>query len=207
MDDFKDQVRKGFNKCKLDIDVIASENSELKSQIDTLKSENYNLKEDISCLKNEMSELKAELKGINIALNYIKEFNSSMNSQSAQKPQENMNFPSTQIREENITSQQITPRTQQIRPQTQKDSYEALLEFKARVNKREILKQKLISMITENGIHLSELKFLFVDHYRYCSKATFYSYLKELEFEKILQVERENSKNYVYLKNMLKREV
>ena len=79
------------------------------------------------------------------------------------------------------------------------DPYEDLLKFKAKINKRDILKQKLISMIQEQGMFLAELKFLFVDHYKYCSKATFYNYLKELELEKIVEIKRERNKNYIYL--------
>ena len=39
-------------------------------------------------------------------------------------------------------------------------------------------------MIGESGMNLSELKFMFVEHFKYCSKATFYNYLKELELER-----------------------
>ncbi len=62
-----------------------------------------------------------------------------------------------------------------------------------------MLKQKLVSMVSEVGINLSELKFLFVNHYKYCSKATFYNYLKEIELEKLVVIRRENTKNFVYL--------
>jgi len=84
------------------------------------------------------------------------------------------------------------------------DTYDALLAFKAKANKRELLKQKIMSMIGENGINLSELKFMFVEHFKYCSKASFYNYLKELEIERIVKVERENSKNFIYLMNLRK---
>ena len=86
------------------------------------------------------------------------------------------------------------------------DPYEALLAFKAKKNKRDMLKQKMVHMVGENGMNLSELKFMLVDHFRYCSKATFYNYLKELEIEKMIKIMRENSHNIVYLEG-LQREI
>jgi septal ring factor EnvC (AmiA/AmiB activator) len=178
MEDFKSQVKKGFQNCRTDIN--------------TLKVENDILKEKINSQEKELSELKAEIKGIQIALDYIKEFNKNITQAPIQKPQNIVEPSPVEIPKVKIET---------------KDPYEALLAFKAKSNKRELLKQKLTSMISENGMNLSELKFLFVEHYKYCSKATFYNYLKELELERIIQINRENSKNFVYLANMINKEI
>ncbi|MDA3855124.1 MAG: hypothetical protein PF569_02610 [Candidatus Woesearchaeota archaeon] len=183
MDEFKDQVKRGFQNCRLDIEDVREENSELKNNIGKLNSE--------------ISELKAELKGVSIALNFIKEFKAKQ-----EVIPQIVEEPKIEIKEEIIPKQikEVVAKT---------DPYEALLAFKAKANKREVLKQKMTSFVTQSGINLSELKFLFVDHYKYCSKATFYNYLKELELERHIKIERENSKNFVFLynHNQLEKEV
>ncbi len=171
MDDFKSQVKQGFLACKEDISSLYEENENLNKRLNLIEKENKELKEQIF-------NLSSQIKGLEIAMNYIKNFNSnSTNSKSNTNSINNSN--------------------------TKQDPYEALLAFKAKSNKRELLKQKLISMITETGINLSELKFLFVDHYKYCSKATFYNYIRELEFEKYIIQKRENNKSFVYLLNSI----
>ena len=196
MEDFKDQVKRSFQACKSDIEALQEENKDLKQQISQLNTNNQALSEQIQSLQNEnqelnseISNLKAELKGVHIALDYIKEFTEPLRQQQ-QQPQESP---------EPVTQPQ-KPAPSKPKQSEHKDPYEALLAFKAKTNKRELLKQKLTTLITEEGLSLSELKFMFVDHYRYCSKATFYNYLKELELEKAVVIERENAKNKVYLK-------
>ncbi len=174
MEDFKDQVKRGFQNCRLDIEDVKQENLELKHEVKTLTQTIF--------------ELKSELKGISIAMEYIKDF--------AAKP--------SQIRDEKPIVEHI-----QKEPiiQVSENPYNALLAFKAKSNKRDVLKQKLISLVSQGGVTLSELKFLFVDHYKYCSKATFYNYLKELELERQIKIERENSRNVVFTYNQLEKEI
>ena len=128
-----------------------------------------------------------------IALDYIKGFNQN-NSGVNQTNPVNVQTPSTY--EPKV---EVKPKVEKISTQYN-DPYEALLAFKAKSNKRELLKQKMIQILEENdGMVLSELKFLFVDHYRYCSKASFYNYLKEIEIERLIKIERNSGKNKVYL--------
>ncbi len=200
MDDyiaFKDQVKKGFAKCKSDIDEIGELSNNVNSGFKSLKKENEELKSTVDTLKAEVFELKAELKGLNIALNYIKDLSSNQTLQSQTKDSKKSDPAIEDDYFEELEKRQKPKKVLKIEPVT--DPYQALLSFKAKTNKREILKQKLLSMISETGIVLSELKFLFVDHYKYCSKATFYNYLKEVELEKIIKINRENSKNIVYI--------
>ena len=185
MEDFKESVRKGFIACKSDIEKINNENISLKSKILALESQNKEL-------QNKLNELSVQINATKIALDYIKAFTENQNQANTQMQTE----PIKQTQTRRINSQQTILRN---KPQ---DSYEALLEFKAKTNKREILKQKLLSMIGENKMSLSELKFMFVEHFRYSSKATFYNYLKELELEKTVKIERENGKNKIYLPNI-----
>jgi len=145
--------------------------SACKSDISLIKSEN-------SQLKDEVLDLKSEIKGLKIAIDLIKDLVS------------NQSQNSTPVLERIET---VAPKKE-----IEKDSYDALLEFKARSNKRDLLKQKILSMVGESGLSLSELKFMFVEHFKYTSKATFYNYLKELELERHIKIERENSKNHVF---------
>lgn len=244
MEDFKDQVKRGFSKCRLDIETIKDENTELYSSVTDLKTDNVRIKNQISelqtenkllkdanielkstiqTLNQEVSNLKGEMKGINIALDYIKNMQiNQTTSQQVQTPEpvvqtpapQQIQTPNTQMPIQEISQNNIKimnekeqPIIRQEKPKHE-DPYQALLAFKAKINKKEMLKQKLISMINEVGINLSELKFLFVDHYKYCSKATFYNYLKEIELEKQVVIKREKTKNYVYLnQEMLKDEI
>ena len=185
MEDFKDSIKKGFIACKSDIEEIKNENISLKSKITSLEYQNKEL-------QNKINELSVQINATKMALDYIKAFTENQNQANIQTQTE----PTKQSQTQRTNSQRVISRS---KPQ---DSYDALLEFKARTNKREILKQKLLSMIGENKMNLSELKFMFVEHFRYCSKATFYNYLKELEIEKIVRIERENGKNKIYLSNI-----
>lgn len=183
--DFKEQVKNSFSACKADISDIKTENTTLKDKISQLESQNSNL-------SSKMDELLMEIKGLHSALDYLKNNQDTLEQEQNKVKKEAFKAP---------ISQSVTKQPEKI-----KDPYEALLAFKAKANKREMLKQKLLSMIGEGGLNLSELKFMFVDHFRYCSKATFYNYLKELELEKMVKIERENSKNIIYL-NSMRREI
>ncbi len=182
---FKESVRKGFIACKSDIEEIKKENVSLKSKIISLEFQNKKLQDKIN-------ELSIQINATKMALDYIKAFTENQNQANIQTQTE----PAKQTQTPRTNSQQTISRNKPL------DSYDALLEFKAKTNKREILKQKLLSMIGENKMNLSELKFMFVEHFRYCSKATFYNYLKELEIEKTVKIERENGKNKIYLSNI-----
>ncbi len=205
MEDFKEQVRKSFSACKSDIESLKTENIELRDKLYSTERENRVLTEKISNLTSEIYELKAELKGISVAIEYIKDFNEKIISANSNMINPNMAETAIKtqniepINESNFLKSNINPVKAKI-----EDPYEALLAFKAKANKRDLLKQKILSMIGESGLNLSELKYMFVEHFRYCSKATFYNYLKELELEKSVRIERENSKNHIYLNSMRK---
>ncbi len=218
MEDFKDSVKKGFTACKSDIEFLRHDNSSVKDKVFSLESENNELKGKVSDLDNEIAELRAEIKGLKIAIDYIKEFSSKQQVTESKKVEPvaqetymqatefSSVYPSSiNVETQNTNHMSSVPAQKQI--PVPKDPYEALLAFKAKANKREVLKQKMISMISDNGMNLSELNFMFVTHFRYCSRATFYNYLKELELERKIRIERENSKNFVYLSDGLYREI
>jgi chromosome segregation ATPase len=217
MEEFKESTRRAFKQCRTDIDSLKIENDMLKEKLNSLGSTN-------SKLQTTISDLNSEMKGIKIALDYIKSFNENSNSQLSVQAIQNQNIQNqsqiqqqvelqptqTQIpQSQNYQQPQVQPiyRPQQNYqsipdsqiPSMPVNSYDALIAFKAKSNKREMLKQKLISMIGENGMNLSELKFMFVDHQRFVSKATFYNYLKELEASGTITQERVHGKAHVFV--------
>lgn len=205
MEEFKESTRRAFKQCRTDIDSLKIENQILKEKLDSLSSTNSNL-------QNTITDLNAEIKGIKIALDYIKSFNENSNSQlTPQQTTQNIQQIQPQKQIPQQMQQQLPQPVQQNYqsipdnhiPQVPADPYEALLAFKAKSNKREVLKQKLVSMIGDNGMNLSELKFMFVDHQRFVSKATFYNYLKELEANGTITQERVNGKAHVFVSQII----
>ncbi|MGM5480935.1 MAG: hypothetical protein ACQESE_00845 [Nanobdellota archaeon] len=65
-------------------------------------------------------------------------------------------------------------------------------------NRKYIIKEKILSHCLTSRTSPLELKKAFVDTYRYCSKATFYRYLNELEEEEKINYISINNKKYIY---------
>lgn len=65
------------------------------------------------------------------------------------------------------------------------------------MNRREIIKKKIIDELKKKELSAKELKILFVDEYNYCSKATFYRYLETLRKEQRIDGIKINGKEYL----------
>lgn len=198
---FKEQVKKSFSACKEDIAELKTNNLHFKQVIEQLHSQNeykdsiiQTLQSQISTMQQTQTNLLQEIQMIREEFSSIKQTNQTQKlNQVEEKTNTTVKNPSSrQAQSLNSTPEKVV----------KKDPYEALLEFKAKTNKRELVKQKILTTVPNEGMILSELRFLFVDHFNYCSKATFYNYLKELEFSKQIRIERENSKNIVYLQGV-----
>lgn len=185
---FRESVKKGFENCRTDIDSLRGSQSSFTDKVFLLEKENENLRARQREMSDELADLRAELKGVMIALDYIKSF-SQQQSVQTQVPVQT-EFPPVQVLPKKAKEAHSLS--------SAADPYEALLAFKAKANKRELLKKKIVSMISEGGMNLAELKFMFVEHFRYCSKATFYNYLKELELERAVRIERQQTKNIIF---------
>jgi len=172
MEDFKSQVKESFSKCKSDIKELEHENELLKERLNFQNEKTKFLEEEIKTLKITFNNLSKIIEIL-------------------QNNKSNLTQKTIERGEKEIQKHQL---------QKNKDPYEELIKIKARVNKKDMLKQKILSLINEQ-ISLSELKYLFVEHHNYCSKATFYNYLKELELEKKILINRVNSRNIVTLTN------
>lgn len=225
MDFFKEQVKRGFQACKDDISEISSQQSQLNSGLIALEEENkllksqlreirellYDLNEKIS--NNQLNSISEELYKPAIKQEQASSFYVSDRKtnflQNTQSIQNNSSIQNTQSNNINHDIQNLHSKKKTIQKKNNdfllsqqempKNPNEALKQFKEKINKKSILKEKIIELIGERGLFLNELKFLFVDYYKYSSKATFYSYLKEVELEKSIRIERVNNKNVVYL--------
>lgn len=181
MDNFKAQVKKSFSVCKNDIESLKVENGELRSKL--------------SDQTNQIEDLKTKLKGLMYAIEILK--GSDLSGVVSGKDFKD-DVVSSNLRE-NQSFVQTNDDLGLQGSSRREDPYEELLKFKARINKKDMLKNKLIAMINEHGSLLSEVKFLFVKQQNYCSNATFYNYLKELELEKKIVIRRERNRNYIFL--------
>lgn len=214
---FKEQIKKSFSACRDDIEELKSNNSYLKQVIEQLNTNDehknsiiQNLQSQISTMQQTQTSLLQEIQLMREEFSSLK--NQSSNYQINQTQVESLSNPTnlnysnsdgTYVDKNNNSNTNLEEnQNKQVKKESKKDPYEALLEFKAKTNKRELVKQKILTTVPNDGMILSELRFLFVEHFNYCSKATFYNYLKELEYSKQIRIEREHSKNIVYLQGM-----
>lgn len=215
MDDFREQVRKSFKKCKLDIEEVTDKNlklqeynSEILKENDVLKNQIKNLTDELLGFKTQMTTLTTSIENITTSNQQFQQ--NMLNMQEMLKTQQitinNLNIQQNQQKQDEKQKQVSQKKSKKLNAQKE-DPYEALLSFKAKANKKDVLKQKILSMVGD-GITQTELKFLFVEHYRYCSKATFYNYLKEVELQNEIVIKRESSKNMIYLNaNVIRNEI
>lgn len=221
MDNFKEQVRRGFQACKDDINQLSSQQSQLNSGQIALEEQNKLLREELRELRSSFYKLQDMLektfdnkeKNLNSYItssqennfNNVNNSNLYKNSLSLNKLPENNsisvndNYYSSQREKTDLYENKNLSNNKNQQQNIPVNPHEALKQFKVKANKKEILKNKMFEMIGERGMFLNELKFMFVDCYKYTSKATFYNYLKEVELEKSVRVERINNKNMVYL--------
>ncbi len=66
-----------------------------------------------------------------------------------------------------------------------------------RKRRKNIIKKKILDLIREDGVELSELKYLIVEQLSYCSKASFYRYVEELKEAGLLFITTIDNKNIV----------
>ena len=206
---FKEQVKKSFSACRNDIEELKSNNSYLKQIIEQLNTNDehknsiiQNLQSQISTMQQTQTSLLQEIQSMREE--YLTLNNRIQNDQINQTPSESQsqNNITSYDNKNTLNKNNELNTVEQTRKEPKKDPYEALLEFKAKTNKRELVKQKILTTVPNDGMILSELRFLFVEHFSYCSKATFYNYLKELEYSKQIRIEREHSKNIIYLQGI-----
>lgn len=203
VEQFKEQVKKGFVSCREDITELQKQNSLQRDLLQSLIKQINSKDELIDELNEKIKNFEKTQELILEKINFI-----SLNKSKITEKQEiddnlyDELYPNKKLNP-NLRLNESHKNISTNNNKYGKDPYEALLEFKAKANKKEVIKQKILTTIPNEGINSSELCFLFVEHFKYCSKATFYNYLKELEFSNQIRTQRENSKNMIYIQGTM----
>lgn len=95
-------------------------------------------------------------------------------------------------------NQQLTNEIQKLHKSLDKGSdSKSELARQFNRNKKSIIQQRIIDLVQKAEYNLPDLKRIIVDQKRYCSKATFYRYINELEESKLLNTAEVNGENIV----------
>lgn len=89
----------------------------------------------------------------------------------------------------------------EVLKQKKKDNLKSEIMFKFRRTRQQIIKQKIMDTCSTKQVTVPELKFIIVDQLSYCSKASFYRYLNEME--EML----DTSGNYIRAVNQLENKI
>tara|TARA_Y100000034_G_scaffold39094_2_gene48177 strand:- start:17809 stop:18360 length:552 start_codon:yes stop_codon:yes gene_type:complete len=156
--------------------------SKIKEDI-TLNSNKLELNSnDINILNKNVELFTKELKNIKSLLNHI---NSSLKN--AQQQTQNMQIQPQQIHQQQFQQPNTGLRTEMIR--------------RLKRNKKVVIKQKILSVISSGQYTLPEIKDVIVDENNYCSKASFYRYFEELKNRQFVEVIDINDIKIVVIKS------
>ncbi len=75
-----------------------------------------------------------------------------------------------------------------------------------KINRQRIVENKILNLIKEEGMLLSDLKFLIVDQLKYCSKASFYRYIDHLNEKEVIFMKGRGKRNFIFknIKNIMR---
>lgn len=173
----KAALKKTFSKIKEDITVNSDEINTLKGSIDSFST---------------------ELKQIKLILDNI---NSSIDKQNKQQNFNQSQQQSTQQPIQQVQSIQNTQQLQQIQPIQQNIGLRAEMMRRLKRNKRSVIKQKILNIISSGQYTLPEIKDIVVDENNYCSKASFYRYFEELKKRELVDLIEINDVKIIMIKS------
>ena len=81
-----------------------------------------------------------------------------------------------------------------IRNLAPKDPIQAEVLWRLRRTRREFVYKKIIELLNNNHREIAELKYLIVNQGKYCSKATFYRYIENLQINNRISIAQINDK-------------
>jgi len=147
-----------------------------------------NLKADIRSLHEELASLKKELRT-------LQETCSATQSQINLSLKEQKNTPCEQ--DGKPSERENTKAPAIFSAETKKDSLkEDLLKAYER-NRKNIIKEQILSEAKKGGMTKIALRDLVVDQKKYCSKASFYRYMDELELQGLITYQRRKGKDLI----------
>jgi len=146
----------------------------------SLKKAFAKVKEDIKRNSDEISELKNLVRELNSTLSAL-----NLKLQELAKREKDVQRPSLRVRPLEVPLEMMgSQRIVSVRQPETGSKLEAEFLKKFKKNKREIIKSKILSLIQNKKLSTNELKEIIVNQLAYCSKASFYRYLEELQHEK-----------------------
>lgn len=163
----------------------------LKNILNELKT----LNERVRKLENEKKESEKAEKKI-FSENKMDETTSAMSFENelVEKEETNKkNIYQEQREEELYTNNNYTTPSKNM-DQLQQDTLKNIQK-----NRKEVIKYNITEFVKHNKITTTELKLHIVDTKRYCSKASFYRYMKELSQEKKIGYVSVNEKHYIHI--------
>jgi len=185
-----------FNKKILEL--VANLNSLFESKIDKINKQNQDF---LSSLRTEFN-LKSKNKQDDL-------FDIDLFSEEADILNQNNYFENLKDYKKNIKEEILYEIYRKEIPSKSKDTISSRLDFefnkKLKRNKKAIIKQKMLDIVSNKKITLPELKEEIVDYNNYCSKATFYRYYHELKDKKIVSSKKEEEKQYICLPSVLEK--
>jgi len=165
LETFKEIVKQSFLKVKNDM-------QEIKLKIEELAQDSLHLKQRVSEFETELEEQKR-----------YQESNSSIVS-----PPETEGSQYLRLNQ----SPQETEGSQRLRQHEDLRPFEQEFLKQLNKNKKQVIQNHIMSMLQERSMSPWELKEIIVDRSKYCSKASFYRYLKELVYTGVVHEITEN---------------
>ena len=117
-------------------------------------------------LKNSFKKIKKDMNKQDQEINYLKESNKELLQEIKLLKEIIKNTPQPRIEE--------TPKLENKKLET-----EIVRKFNR--NKKDVIKHKILDIIKTKNITLAELREIVVEQQEYCSKASFYRYLKDMK--------------------------
>ena len=171
LDTLKDNLKSSFLRIRNDM-------QDLKSQLEKLSEKNLQLKQRVSELETD-SRLREENQEDKLSIVSPPETKGSQSVRRNQSPQE-------------IKGSQRLRQNEKLKP------FEKEFLKQLHKNKKQVIQNYILNALQEKSMSPWDLKELIVDKSKYCSKASFYRYLKELV--KAGYIEEVNGKGTAILK-------
>jgi len=200
LDTLKSNLKASFNRIREDI----NSNSKRLNQIE----------KERHMLINAIKSLSQEVRDLRTSLSLRTETESQMRPPMELKGSQNLRLVSPhETKGSQLEGKSETNESQNLRltkSQTSlkqgingSDTLESEFMRQFKQNKSEIIKYKILSTIQEQPLTCGALKTQIVDSKRYCSKASFYRYYRELKKEGFIKVVEHENQQFLILGDRL----
>ena len=186
-------VKKDFLELKSQMNVIEEELIRLQELVKDIRKqpEESREKENISESQPSLSieDLRLELR--KIIQEEVREALKEQNTQAAEL------FSAETQPENEQKEQEIIPPTPPKKKATDNLKEDLIKSYER--NRKDIVKQQILGEATKGNLTKIALRDLVVDQKNYCSKASFYRYMDELELQGLLSYQRRKGKDIIHV--------